>query len=135
VWTIRALASTADIPAPVDISGKANVDLDNLSAAGLAMITQHGGGIIAKNIAANGYIKFENGLIMQWGYYKGASTSITYPITFPTECFIVRCETAGKSPDTVGATYGGRLPSAYTKSGFTVTATPTYGVTWFAIGN
>lgn len=33
-WTIRAVASTADIPAPVDIRGKANVDLDNLSAAG-----------------------------------------------------------------------------------------------------
>jgi hypothetical protein len=37
-WTIRAVASTADIPAPVDISGKANVDLDNLSAAGEAKI-------------------------------------------------------------------------------------------------
>jgi hypothetical protein len=94
-----------------------------------------GGGIIAQNIAANGYIKFANGLIMQWGYYKGNSTSITYPITFPTECFIVRGETAGKSPDTVGSSYTGRLPSAYTKSGFTVAATPTYGVTWFAIGN
>jgi hypothetical protein len=34
VWTIRQVASTADIPAPVDISSKANVDLDNLSAAG-----------------------------------------------------------------------------------------------------
>lgn len=38
VWTIRAVASTADIPAPVDISGKANVDLDNLSPAGEAKI-------------------------------------------------------------------------------------------------
>ncbi len=38
VWTIRVVASTADIPAPVDISGKANVDLDNLSAAGEAKI-------------------------------------------------------------------------------------------------
>lgn len=38
VWTIREVASTADIPAPIDISGKANVDLDNLSAAGEAKI-------------------------------------------------------------------------------------------------
>jgi hypothetical protein len=38
-WTIREVASTADIPAPVDISGKANVDLDNLSAAGEAKIS------------------------------------------------------------------------------------------------
>ena len=39
IWTIRAVASTADIPAPVDISGKANIDLDNLSAAGEAKIS------------------------------------------------------------------------------------------------
>lgn len=38
VWTIREVASTADIPAPVDISGKANVSLNNLSAAGEAKI-------------------------------------------------------------------------------------------------
>jgi hypothetical protein len=38
-WTIREVASTADIPAPVDISGKANVDLDNLSAAGEAKLS------------------------------------------------------------------------------------------------
>jgi hypothetical protein len=38
VWTIRKVASTADVPAPVDISGKANVSLNNLSAAGEAKI-------------------------------------------------------------------------------------------------
>lgn len=83
VWTIRKTASTADIPAPVDISGKANVDLNNLSAAGLAKIQQYGGGIISKNLATNGYVKFENGLIIQWGTYAGLGrVTISLPISF-----------------------------------------------------
>lgn len=83
VWIIRKTASTADIPAPVDISGKANVDLNNLSAAGLAKIQQYGGGIIAKNLATNGYVKFENGLIIQWGTYTGLGrVTISLPISF-----------------------------------------------------
>jgi hypothetical protein len=93
VWTIRKVASTADVPAPVDISGKANVDLDNLSAAGLAMIQQQGGGIIAQNLATNGYIKFDNGLILQWGEVKipssGGEYSWTFPISFTTACYYV----------------------------------------------
>lgn len=87
VWTIREMASTADIPAPVDISGKANVDLNNLSAAGLAKIQQQGGDIIAGNLAKNGYVKFKNGLIMQWGYNNtnmnnNKQVTITYPTPF-----------------------------------------------------
>lgn len=93
VWTIREMASTADIPAPVDISGKANVSLNNLSVAGLAMIQQHGGGIIAQNLATNGYVKFANGLIMQWGEVKipssGGDYSWTLPISFTTACYYV----------------------------------------------
>jgi hypothetical protein len=60
VWTIRAVASTADIPAPVDISGKANVDLDNLSAEGEARFANivkmpDWGNEIAVTNTANGF--------------------------------------------------------------------------------
>jgi hypothetical protein len=34
VWKINKVASTADVPAPVDISGKANTSLNNLTTAG-----------------------------------------------------------------------------------------------------
>ena len=47
------------------------------------VINISGGGIVAANLNQNGYVKFANGLILQWGYkfmYQSA-TPITLPIT------------------------------------------------------
>ena len=46
------------------------------------------GGIIAASLKTNGYVKFANGLILQWGIISSASkdttTSLTFPIAFGT---------------------------------------------------
>lgn len=42
-----------------------------------------GSAIVAKSLGANGYIKYANGLIMQWGQTNNASRW-NFPITFPT---------------------------------------------------
>ena len=47
-----------------------------------AELATEGGGIIAQSLGANGYVKFANGLILQWGYLT--SSSITFPVTFTT---------------------------------------------------
>lgn len=76
-WTIRTVASTADI------SGRADRSLSNLTDAGLAKLV----GNVSKE--ANGYLTFENGLIIQWGRYieNTAATTVTYyPIAFPNVC-------------------------------------------------
>lgn len=45
-------------------------------------------GIIAANLAQNGYVKFSNGLILQWGVCEeGALVTIDFPISFQTQCF------------------------------------------------
>lgn len=70
VWTIRAIASTADIPAPVDISGKANVDLDNLSAAGEAKIQSVSPRYLTDsyyNANGNWWRKYSDGWVEQGG--------------------------------------------------------------------
>lgn len=45
-------------------------------------------GIVAASLAANGYVKFANGLILQWGYNNVPSskspTTVTLPISFST---------------------------------------------------
>ncbi len=46
-----------------------------------ADVSSAGYGIIAANLAQNGYVKFANGLILQWGYYEAGQT--TYTLTFP----------------------------------------------------
>lgn len=42
-----------------------------------------GGGIVAQSLGENGYVKFANGLILQWGYKASLADEKTYfPITF-----------------------------------------------------
>lgn len=54
------------------------------------------GTISAANLAQNGYVKFSNGLILQWGSYSSgrqggatASNSFNFPIAFPSVCYSV----------------------------------------------
>lgn len=49
------------------------------------------GGIIAASLATNGYVKFANGLILQWGMSTSTDRycTITFPITFGTLYAIV----------------------------------------------
>ena len=44
-----------------------------------------GGGIVAQLLEQNGYVKFANGLILQWGYSK--SCTVKFPLRFPSQVF------------------------------------------------
>jgi hypothetical protein len=82
-WTIREMASTADIPAPVDISGKANVDLDNLSAAGEAKIVNTYEVESYYNSTTGDWYKiYQDGWIEQGGWTGTIATDSTKDITF-----------------------------------------------------
>ena len=59
--------------------------LDKITAANV-------GGIIAESLTANGYVKFANGLIIQWGVVGWGGVGfngVTFPIAFPDACFAV----------------------------------------------
>lgn len=49
------------------------------------------GGIVAASLSANGYVKFANGFILQWGFVSNTKSStsynITFPITFASTCY------------------------------------------------
>ena len=47
----------------------------------LALLKDDGAYIVAALLKQNGYVKFSNGLILQWGYYE--ATQGTYTLTFP----------------------------------------------------
>lgn len=53
----------------------------------LALLKDDGAYIVAANIAQNGYVKFSNGLILQWG--SNNPSPITYPISFTKTVFTV----------------------------------------------
>lgn len=49
------------------------------------------GGIVAQSLGQNGFVKFANGLILQWGYKSGTGmdTTIIYPIAFGTTYTVI----------------------------------------------
>lgn len=64
-----------------------------MSPAMLALLGS-GGGIVAASLTANGYVKFANGLIVQWGYTDiqsgqyNVQKTITFPISFTSEVYV-----------------------------------------------
>lgn len=67
------------------------------------------GGIVAASLTENGYVKFANGLILQWGFVSNTKAAknydITFPVSFASACFGVHntyfksSGEAGKSGD------------------------------------
>lgn len=80
---------TIDIPEPVIASeAEAKAGTNNTKFMTPLRVAQalaaKNGGIVSANLAQNGYAKFANGLILQWGKYtnSGNDRVITYPIAF-----------------------------------------------------
>ena len=59
----------------------------------LALLKDDGAYIIAANLAQNGYVKFSNGLILQWGVIvtgkANNDTTVWFPIAFPASCYTI----------------------------------------------
>lgn len=56
----------------------------------LALLKDDGAYIVAANLAQNGYVKFSNGLILQWGLSDNVqSQTITFPVSFVKNCYHV----------------------------------------------
>ena len=102
----------------------------------LALLKDDGAYIIAANLAQNGYVKFSNGLILQWGTATQNGYATAYPVTFPSRCLAVV------------ATYVLRDASSYwqkplslqaiTRSSFTAATASGWGANdtalWIAVG-
>ena len=86
------------------------------------------GGIVAASLTENGYVKFANGLILQWGNAsgddEGGNSNSTFPIAFPSTCFVVLL--------TSKRAVSNRLLSQ-SKTGFTWTAKSGL-ISWAALG-
>lgn len=121
-------------------------DISSLQASVLALI-QNGVQITSANIAQNGYIRYNNGLTLQWGemYSSGAAIPTTFPIAFTTKVFAIagmninssttNTTSTIKAVDTTltGTTfYCPFRTSSSSGAGFTNSDTELF--TWFAIG-
>ena len=52
------------------------------------------GGIVGGSLTQNGWVKFSNGLILQWGSYTENGGNITYPIAFKAKVFSIASTSA-----------------------------------------
>ena len=78
-YTFRLNHNTSDTWIPVFSSGAIDYILKSEIATAWT-----GGGIVAANLNTNGYVKFANGLILQWGNRsctRGGVITVTFPLT------------------------------------------------------
>lgn len=103
-----------------------------MSPAMLALLGS-GGGITAASLSANGYVKFANGLILQWGMVPIGASSFTvyFPITFPSAVYSITNATIIQP---ALQSYGGPVADV-TLSSFTLRRWSTdRGAYWMAFG-
>ena len=97
-------------------------------------LTQNaGGGIVAANLNQNGYVKFANGLILQWGIANSnrlAVVHVSFPISFRSSVFNAICSSIGAS---TGYTKNTGMVADLSLGGMRVTVDNSGGY-WFAIG-
>nr|DAW28027.1 MAG TPA: putative tail fiber protein [Caudoviricetes sp.] len=96
----------------------------------LALLKDDGAYIVAALLEQNGYVKFSNGLILQWGYSK--SCTVKFHLPFPSQvffCGIVLDTSYGYEfgPDQLA-------PKDLNPSGFTKYRDTFPNFWWFAIG-
>lgn len=65
---------------------------DVIAANDLALLKDDGAYIVAALLEQNGYVKFSNGLILQWGKYQdekidNRTVDVYFPIKFNSECY------------------------------------------------
>lgn len=97
----------------------------------LALLKDDGAYIVAALLEQNGYVKFSNGLILQWGVT--GNNNVLFPVTFSQSCYIVNCNGSdwGSSG---GATSAGISIQNITLQSFAVYTWERGPFRWLALG-
>lgn len=89
-----------------------NMDINGLKSNLQSWVEGLGGGVSSESISANGYLKFKNGLIIEWGTIpaiennndKGiADYEVNFHTPFPNACFAVTCGIVDNTNQGVGS--------------------------------
>lgn len=113
----------------VAFDGTSDITITQVNGKDIATVDQISANYdVAHALTTNGYQKFSNGLILQWGYCAAGFTNpVTFPIAFPGACF-----TALGVPVYPEGTY--RNAKSWTKTSLTMSDNYV-AMAWFAIGN
>lgn len=119
-----------------------SAEVANRTNVSAAITPANVGQTFGQSLAANGWCRLPNGLIMQWGVTEPLNTdtsiNISFPIQFPSSCLNITASPRAINPQS----YNGST-SAYTsnvtRAGATLTNDSStfreaFAITWFAIG-
>ena len=105
----------------------------------LALLKDDGAYIVAANLAQNGYVKFSNGLILQWGVYKTGTRNVT--ITLPIATSVTYAAMAvARTTNSIGCSgsqccqYVSNVTSTSFQAGSYDTGNGYMGFWWISIG-
>ena len=90
-------------------------------------------GIVAALLEQNGYVKFANGLILQWGVSVNRDVPVSFPVTFTQSCYTINCNGSGWS-SSGGATSAGISIKSLTLESFVISTWEKAPYRWFALG-
>ena len=79
------------------------------------------------SLAASGYQTLSGGIYIQWGTIAGATTSVTFPVAFPTACGACCVMYVGATSTASG------IAATVTRTGFSIVAT-VLSRNWIAVG-
>lgn len=103
--------------------------LDGYDSSAFALASHTHPNSFLQSFTQNGYIKFPNGLILQWGF-NTTNAYITFPIAFPIACFCVTATPAARNDMAENV-----LADTYSKTNFYLrTRAWTGSASWIAIG-
>lgn len=84
----------------------------------LALLKDDGAYIVAALLEQNGYVKFSNGLILQWGYTGEQSNKITFALSYPKAVLGIMVTTSDGIPQSpVDVTLSGAIAVGYNSTG------------------
>lgn len=136
-WNLSFSDISGTLPGSRVVGPLPNATIDANNVTGLSAFC--GDGITTSNPAENGYAKFKNGLIIQWGrktlpkasWNEGTANSATFPIAFPNTCFIVTAGTEAVVPDSNNNAVDCMVQvKGITNSGFKYLVQNFYGSSW-----
>lgn len=128
---------TGSPKAPTAAEGTNNTQIATTAfvMAAISAISSQGK-IVSYSLAQNGYLKWDIGFVLQWGYQSKNNITVTFPVSFTAAAYSINA--------TIADTYGNARASAenVTKSsfllvcrdsgGYAISSVPVY---WSAIGN
>lgn len=120
MWLVKAYGTVTNVGS-TDVAniaqGLANAET-RISVLNTLVGAENNGGIVAALLEQNGYVKFSNGLILQWGYTGEQSNKITFALSYPKAVLGIMVTTGDGIPQNpVDVTLSGAIAVGYNSAG------------------